>query len=76
MILITPPPCSIHDTLLTCLDRNARQIGAPFDYNIHNAIMRETTDEFPEDVVCKVFQKGYQVGDTLVRPAMVAVASP
>lgn len=30
------------------------QIGAPFDYNIHNAIMRENTDDFDEDVVCKV----------------------
>lgn len=30
------------------------QIGAPFDYNIHNAIMRENTNEFDEDVVCKV----------------------
>lgn len=29
------------------------QIGAPFDYNIHNAIMRENTNEFDEDVVCK-----------------------
>ncbi len=30
------------------------QIGEPFDYNIHNAIMRENTNEFDEDVVCKV----------------------
>lgn len=30
------------------------QIGEPFDYNIHNAIMRENTNEFEEDVVCKV----------------------
>ncbi|CAM9183031.1 unnamed protein product [Ectocarpus sp. 13 AM-2016] len=69
-----------YDNMMKCLEGldlvEVDTIGAPFDYNIHNAIMRENTDEFPEDVVCKVFQKGYQVGDTLVRPAMVAVAVP
>lgn len=30
------------------------QVGTPFDYNIHNAIMRENTNEFEEDMVCKV----------------------
>lgn len=32
----------------------ALQIGAPFDYNIHNAIMRENTNEISEDCVCQV----------------------
>lgn len=30
------------------------QLGAAFDYNIHNAIMRENTNEYKEDEVCKV----------------------
>eukprot|EP00752_Nemacystus_decipiens_P001453 g1429.t1 len=69
-----------YDNMMKCLEglglAEVETIGAPFDYNIHNAIMRENTNEFDEDVVCKVFQKGYQVGETLVRPAMVAVAVP
>lgn len=70
----------VYDTMMGCLEslglEEVENIGAPFDYNMHNAIMREPSTEFGEDVVCKVFQKGYRVGDTLVRPAMVAVASP
>lgn len=34
------------------------QIGAPFDYNVHNAIMREQGTEYEEDTVCKVSQAG------------------
>lgn len=51
-------------------------LGAPFDPKVHNAIKQsEATDEFPENTVCEVFQKGYMLGERLVRPAMVAVAS-
>lgn len=45
------------------------QLGAPFDYNIHNAIMRENTDEFGEDEVCKVSK----ISDVVMR--QVACAS-
>ncbi|CAM9638497.1 unnamed protein product [Ascophyllum nodosum] len=69
-----------YSKMLGCLEgiglKEVETIGAQFDYNIHNAIMREGTAEFEEDTVCKVFQKGYRIGDTLVRPAMVAVAVP
>ncbi|MBR1555562.1 MAG: nucleotide exchange factor GrpE [Oscillospiraceae bacterium] len=51
-------------------------LGKPFDPNIHQAIKREeATEEFPENTVCEVFQKGYMLGERLIRPAMVAVAS-
>ncbi|CAM9731669.1 unnamed protein product, partial [Hapterophycus canaliculatus] len=47
-----------YDHMMTCLEglglAEVDTIGAPFDYNIHNAIMRENTNEFEEDVVCKV----------------------
>jgi molecular chaperone GrpE len=50
-------------------------LGAEFNPNIHQAIKREeASEEFPENTVCEVFQKGYKLGDRLVRPAMVAVA--
>ncbi len=51
-------------------------LGAEFNPNIHQAIKQsEATEEFPENTVCEVFQKGYQIGDRLIRPAMVAVAN-
>ena len=51
-------------------------LGKPFDPNIHQAIKREeATEEFPENTVCEVFQKGYMLGERLIRPAMVAVAN-
>ena len=51
-------------------------LGKPFDPNIHQAIKREeATEAFPENTVCEVFQKGYMLGERLIRPAMVAVAN-
>ena len=51
-------------------------LGQPFDPNIHQAIKREeATEEFTENTVCEVFQKGYMLGERLIRPAMVAVAN-
>lgn len=51
-------------------------LGSPFDPNIHQAIKREeATEEFPENTVCEVFQKGYMLKERLIRPAMVAVAN-
>lgn len=48
--------------------------GAEFDPNFHNAIQQlEGTDCEPNHV-CAVYQKGYMLGDKLIRPAMVAVA--
>lgn len=51
-------------------------LGTEFDPNIHNAIKQsEATEEFPENTVSEVFQKGYMLKDRLIRPAMVAVAN-
>ena len=51
-------------------------LGEAFDPNIHQAIKREeATEEFPENTVCEVFQKGYMLNERLIRPAMVAVAN-
>jgi len=51
-------------------------LGAEFDPNIHQAIKQtEATEEFAENTVCEVFQKGYKLKDRLIRPAMVAVAN-
>lgn len=49
-------------------------LGAEFDPNIHNAIQQLDGTDYASSHVCAVFQKGYMLGDKLVRPAMVAVA--
>lgn len=49
-------------------------LGAEFDPNFHNAIQQTPDTDYADNHVCAVFQKGYMMGDKLIRPAMVAVA--
>ncbi len=53
-----------------------RPVGEPFDPNLHEAVMREATDQFPEDVVMDEFQRGYLLGERVLRHALVKVAAP
>lgn len=67
------------DGLLTILSTQGLStvegVGAAFDPKFHEAIMREESNEYPEDTVIEVFRKGYKMGeDTLIRPAMVKVS--
>jgi molecular chaperone GrpE len=48
--------------------------GKPFDPAIHEAVMQEESEEFPENTVLKEFQRGYMLHDRLLRPAMVVVS--
>ncbi len=50
--------------------------GKSFDPAYHEAVMREETDDYPENSVISQFQKGYLIHDRLLRPAMVVVAVP
>lgn len=70
----------IFTQLKTFLDKlgvtEIEALGAEFDPNIHQAIKQaEADEEYPENTVCEVFQKGYKLKDRLIRPAMVAVAN-
>ena len=49
-------------------------VGAQFDPNIHNAIQQQESEDYASGHVCAVYQKGYMIGDKLIRPAMVVVA--
>lgn len=49
--------------------------GAPFNPEIHNAVMREDADGVEPDTVTEVYQKGYKIGDRVLRPSMVKVAN-
>jgi molecular chaperone GrpE len=51
-------------------------LGKPFDPNFHEAVMREESEEHPENTVVNELQKGYLMHDRLLRPSMVVVAMP
>lgn len=50
-------------------------VGEEFDPTIHEAIMHIEDENLGENTVAQVLQKGYKLGDTVVRPAMVQVAN-
>lgn len=50
------------------------EVGVEFDPNLHNAIKQMDNTDFEENKVCEIYQKGYLLGDRLIRPAMVAVS--
>ena len=49
--------------------------GDSFDPNIHNAVMHIEDESLGENVITDVFQKGYKIGDRVIRPAMVKTAN-
>ena len=51
------------------------KVGEPFDPNFHEAVMHIEDESLGENVICNVLQKGYKIGDTVIRPAMVQVAN-
>ena len=51
------------------------EAGEEFDPNLHNAVMHIDSEEFGENVIAQVFQKGFKVGEKVVRFAMVQVAN-
>ena len=51
-------------------------LGETFDPNIANAVNQIEDDKLGENEVAEVFQKGYKIGDKIIRYAMVVVANP
>ena len=49
--------------------------GDAFDPNLHNAVMHIDDEALGENVIAQVFQKGFKIGDKVVRFAMVQVAN-
>lgn len=56
---------------VTVIDR----AGEKFDPNLENAVMQGTSDEGEPGTVCAVLQKGYKLGETVIRHAMVKVVA-
>lgn len=50
-------------------------LGCKFDANLHNAVMHVEDDEHGENEVVEEFQKGFTLGDKVIRFSMVKVAN-
>ena len=50
-------------------------VGEEFDPNFHNAVMHIEDEAYGENVICQVFQKGFKLGEKIIRFAMVQVAN-
>ncbi|MCL7040230.1 hypothetical protein MKW94_017485 [Papaver nudicaule] len=50
-------------------------VGHPFDPLLHEAIMREDSEEFEDGIILQEFRKGFKLGDRLLRPSMVKVSA-
>ena len=51
------------------------EVGDEFDPNMHNAVMHVENDELPANKIAAVFEKGYKMGDRILRFATVQVAN-
>ena len=51
------------------------ETGVPFDPGIHNAVMHIEDEKLGKNVVAQVFQKGYRMGEKILRYAMVQAAN-
>ena len=50
-------------------------VGDEFDPTFHNAVMHTEDENFGENTICQVFQKGFKLGEKIIRFAMVQVAN-
>lgn len=71
---------SVYKQLVECLKRLGvspmRPEGQEFDPNLHEAVIREATDEYPEGTVLEELVRGYYLGERVLRHSMVKVAAP
>ena len=64
------------DDVLTALGvEEIKSVGEEFNPEFHNAVMHVDDDEQGENVIVEEFQKGYKIGDRVIRHSMVKVAN-
>jgi len=70
----------IHKQMLELLKRRGikpiEALGADFDPNFHQAVIHEASAAHRDGEVMEELQRGYLIGERLLRPAMVKVAKP
>jgi len=69
----------VHKQLLTALEKvgleTIKSVDEEFDPNLHEAVMQTPTSEHPENTIIAELQKGYKLGDKVLRAALVNVAT-
>jgi len=69
----------VFNSLGRCLDlagiKPMEPVGQPFDPRLHEPVQQIETTEFPDGSVMQELRRGYLLGDKVVRPALVNVAS-
>lgn len=70
---------AVHAQVIGILGREGVEVidpfGQAFDHNTQQAVSQQEDAEVPQGTVVAVFQKGYQMGGRVVRPAMVVVST-
>jgi molecular chaperone GrpE len=70
---------SVYKQMVDCLKRLGvapmRPEGEEFDPNLHDAVMREATEAYPDGTVTEELMRGYTIGERVLRHAMVKVAT-
>lgn len=65
----------LKDLLATLEVEAFGEVGEEFDPNIHNAVMTVENPDLPEGTIAGVFEKGYRMGDRILRFATVQVTN-
>ncbi len=69
----------IGNQLAKCLEKLGvtafGEVGEAFDPMYHNAVARTDNPDLSQNAIAMVFQKGFKIGDKVIRPAMVQVAN-
>lgn len=64
------------DDVLTALGvEEIKSVGEEFNPEFHNAVMHVDDEEQGENVIVEEFQKGYKIGERVIRHSMVKVAN-
>jgi molecular chaperone GrpE len=67
----------VHRSLASLLERNGLteiEVGGTFDPHVHEALLAQPAEDREHGDILDVIQKGYKLGDRVVRPARVIVA--
>lgn len=68
----------VHRKLMSVLDglgiEQIEAVGQLFDPNLHEALGQEPSDDYESGVVTRQMQRGYRLGDRVIRPSLVYVA--
>jgi molecular chaperone GrpE len=69
----------VHRELAAALEREGLaeiETNGVFDPHVHEALLSQPSSDQAEGTVLEVVQKGYRLGDRVLRPARVVVAAP